>query len=123
MYDQDYVTKAKVCFASTPFTMDSVMHRVMMSKEQVKKLYPQEGKMNDDRLVCEEAPRTPYPGPETQSRTMVSNCHRVLVDRVSNGFIVAIGCKRFVGTNWETVAKQLGEYWKDPIAAEKKYCK
>jgi hypothetical protein len=47
----------------------------------------------------------------------------IKIDRVANGFIVEIGCKKFVGTSWDVVAKQLGEYWKDPVAAEKKYVK
>ena len=53
----------------------------------------------------------------------VAKFRHVGIDKVTNGFIIEIGCKEFVGTNWETVAKQLGEYWKDPVAAEKKYCK
>lgn len=107
---------AKICFASTPFSMDSVEHRVIMSKEQLKNLYPQEGKMNEDQPT-NEAPRCVPPMIST------GNFRPVKIDKVANGFIIEIGCKRFVGVNWETVAKQLGEYWKDPIAAKKKYCK
>jgi hypothetical protein len=47
----------------------------------------------------------------------------IKIDKVANGFIVEIGCKKFVGTSWDVVAKQLGEYWKDPVATEKKYVK
>jgi hypothetical protein len=47
----------------------------------------------------------------------------IKIDKVANGFIVEIGCKKFVGTSWDVVAKQLGEYWKNPVAAEKKYVK
>ena len=48
---------------------------------------------------------------------------QVKIDKVANGFIVEIGCKKFVAENWEVLAKKLGEYWHDPVAAEKKYCK
>ena len=48
--------------------------------------------------------------------------HQVKIDRVTNGFIIEIGCKKFVHTDWDKLAKKLGEYWKDPVAAEKKYC-
>ena len=49
--------------------------------------------------------------------------HQVKIDKVANGFIVEIGCKKFVDTDWDKLSKKLGEYWKDPVAAEKKYCK
>ena len=48
---------------------------------------------------------------------------QVKIDRVDNGFIIEIGCKKFVDTDWDKLSKKLGEYWKDPVAAEKKYCK
>ena len=47
----------------------------------------------------------------------------VKIDKVSNGFIVEIGCKKFVAEDWDKLAKKLGDYWKDPVAAEKKYAK
>lgn len=47
----------------------------------------------------------------------------VRINAVENGFIVTIGCKTFIGMDWEVISKQLGEYFADPIAAEKKYCK
>jgi hypothetical protein len=50
-------------------------------------------------------------------------CHQVKIDKVANGFIVEIGCKKFVAEKWDILAKKLAEYWDDPIAAEKKYAK
>lgn len=55
--------------------------------------------------------------------------HTVHIDIAINGFIVKIGCKTFVETYWNTdrdhegLAQKLFQYWEDPIAAEKKYCK
>ena len=49
--------------------------------------------------------------------------HQVKIDKVANGFIVEIGCKKFVAEDWKSLAIKLGEYWKDPVAAEKKYAK
>lgn len=42
---------------------------------------------------------------------------------VENGFIIEIGCKKFVAEEWNKVSKGLELYFKDPKAAEKKYCK
>ena len=53
-----------------------------------------------------------------------SNKHyQVKIDKVANGFIVEIGCKKFVGEKWDILSKKLAEYWDDPVAAEKKYIK
>ena len=49
--------------------------------------------------------------------------HQVKIDKVANGFIVEIGCKKFVAEKWDVLAKKLAEYWDDPAAAEKKYVK
>lgn len=49
--------------------------------------------------------------------------YQVKIDKVANGFVIEIGCKKFVAEKWDDLAKKLGEYWKDPVAAEKKYCK
>ena len=48
---------------------------------------------------------------------------QVKIDKVTNGFIVEIGCKKFVAENWKSLAFKLEEYWKDPVAAEEKYAK
>ena len=47
----------------------------------------------------------------------------VMILPVENGFIVEIGCKRFVGQDWEQVSAGLELYFRDPKAAEEKYCK
>jgi len=52
-----------------------------------------------------------------------SQYRQVKIDKVANGFVIEIGCKKFVAEKWDDLAKKLGEYWKDPTAAEKKYCK
>ena len=49
--------------------------------------------------------------------------HQVKIDKVTNGFIVEIACKKFVAEDWKSLASKLAEYWKDPVAAEKKYAK
>jgi hypothetical protein len=53
----------------------------------------------------------------------VPQYHPVKIDRVANGFVIEIGCKKFVAEKWDDLAKKLAEYWKDPVAAQKKYCK
>jgi hypothetical protein len=53
----------------------------------------------------------------------VPKFHPVKIDKVANGFVVEIACKKFVAEKWEDLAKKLAEYWKDPVAAQKKYCK
>lgn len=45
------------------------------------------------------------------------------IEKVANGFIVVVGCRTFVAASWEEASKGLALYWKDPIAAEKKYVK
>lgn len=49
--------------------------------------------------------------------------HEMQVKEVENGFVVRVGCKHFVALSWDELAGKLGEYFKDPIAARKKYCK
>lgn len=46
----------------------------------------------------------------------------VEIKKVANGFIVAIGCQVFVSKTWVEASKGLDEYWRDPVAAQKKYC-
>ena len=48
---------------------------------------------------------------------------QVKIDKVVNGFIVEIGCKKFVAEDWKSLAIKLGEYWKNPAEAQKKYAK
>ena len=53
----------------------------------------------------------------------ISTYHEVIIRKVENGFIVNIGCKTFVSESWLEIFAGLEEYWNDPIAAERKYCK
>lgn len=53
----------------------------------------------------------------------VSNRWRdVKICKVANGFILHIGCQTFVAKDWYEAYTGLGEYFSDPIKAEKKYC-
>jgi len=56
-------------------------------------------------------------------RNPESTIQKVKIEKVSNGFIVKVGCKTFVETTWDKVSKALDLYWKDPAKAEKRYCK
>uniref|UniRef100_A0A6H1ZPM9 Uncharacterized protein n=1 Tax=viral metagenome TaxID=1070528 RepID=A0A6H1ZPM9_9ZZZZ len=47
----------------------------------------------------------------------------VTIEKVTNGFIIRVGCKTFVGTNWTGVATGLAIYWDEPAKAERMYCK
>ena len=47
----------------------------------------------------------------------------VVIKKVDNGFILEIGCKTFVETDWGRVAMGLDFYWRDPVGAEKHFCK
>lgn len=55
--------------------------------------------------------------------TVTPTNRQVKIDKVTNGFIVEIGCKKFVAEDWKSLASKLAEYWEDPVKAEKKYCK
>lgn len=61
--------------------------------------------------------------PRDEEPMMERGYRPVKIERVANGFVIEIGCKKFVAEKWDDLAKKLGDYWKDPIAAEKKYCK
>ena len=43
------------------------------------------------------------------------------IERVENGFMVAVGCKRFVGRDWDEVSFGLKMYYEDPKKAMKEY--
>lgn len=70
--------------------------------------------MNDNGCCVEQArPEEPI---------NVSVCRDAVIKKVTNGFIVNIGCQTFVSKDWQEISDGLAEYWKDPIAAEKKFC-
>ena len=48
---------------------------------------------------------------------------KVKIDPVENGFIVEVGCKKFVAEKWKTVSEGLELYFRDPEEAQKKFCK
>jgi hypothetical protein len=53
----------------------------------------------------------------------VADGNRVYIEKVQNGFIVKVGCSRFVSQSWTEVACALELYYNDPAAAERKYCR
>lgn len=61
-----------------------------------------------------EAPRAP--------EVAVSPSADVIINKVSNGFVVRIGCKVLVAKTWQEVSDGLDMYWKHPDAARAKYC-
>lgn len=63
-------------------------------------------------------PPMPYPG-----ATIDDMFRPVSIVKAENGFIVEIGCKKFVAEDWKSLASKLGEYWEDPVAAKRKYVK
>lgn len=73
--------------------------------------------VNNSTVSVGQAPWANMPTVETKKWRTVT------IDAAENGFVVIIGCKTFVETSWEKVSEKLLEYWIDPVAAEKKYCK
>ena len=69
-----------------------------------------EGAVHGRDLRPETQPETPWP-------------KKIYIVPVENGFIVEIGCKRFVADTWDRASVGLGLYFQDPQAAEEKYCK
>ena len=49
--------------------------------------------------------------------------HTVKINQVENGFIIEVGCKTFIATTWAEATICLAEYFENPAAAEKKYCR
>ena len=49
--------------------------------------------------------------------------NEVHITKVSNGFIVHVGCQTFVGRDWEEVSGGLDLYWIHPEKAEQLYLK
>jgi len=47
----------------------------------------------------------------------------VKIEKVSNGFIIKVGCLTLVSTSWKEISKGLEEYWEDPEKAEEKFKK
>lgn len=65
--------------------------------------------------------RNPNYGENEMPVSMHSTYYDVTITKVTNGFIVRVGCMTFVDKDWKTISIKLGEYWKDPVAAREKY--
>ena len=61
--------------------------------------------------------------PQEACQPVMAMPMEIQICMAENGFMVYIGCKIFVGKTWAEVSTGLGEYFKDPSKAEKKYCK
>lgn len=55
--------------------------------------------------------------------TASSSHHEANIVRAENGFIVRIGCKVFVFSEWVLASEGLALYFKNPEEAYKKYCR
>lgn len=65
---------------------------------------------------CGEAMLANVPNPQ-----VIPQARPVIIKKVANGFVLEIGCSTFVAKSWSEAATGLGEYFTDPVAAEKKY--
>jgi hypothetical protein len=79
-------------------------------------MYPEEQTVAGNQLNTDGLRPVPMPtcGPAN---------YDVRIRRVENGFIVEVGCKTFVASNWNEVSEGLRLYYKDPEAAQKLYCR
>lgn len=50
------------------------------------------------------------------------NSHGVSINKVENGFLIAVGCKTFVAKTFEELSEGLALYYKNPKAAQERYC-
>lgn len=71
-----------------------------------------------ERCLTERAERPEPNEPEPNEPTY----HTVEIKKVTNGWIVRVGCRVFVSTSWDDISSGLKEYYNDPQAAQKKYC-
>jgi len=60
--------------------------------------------------------------PQPEAPVAANPWREVQIARVANGFIVKIGCQTFVAKTWDEASDGLRDYWRDPVAAQKKYC-
>jgi hypothetical protein len=51
-----------------------------------------------------------------------ANCADIVIKKVSNGFIIHVGCKTFVTRTWVEAYTGLDLYFKDPSSARTIYC-
>ena len=52
-----------------------------------------------------------------------SQPYDINISKAENGFVVVVGCKRFVFSEWVLVSEALALYYKNPEEAIKKYCR
>lgn len=65
-----------------------------------------------------------YPGQPTMAGNLaeIPAWYDVQVKKVSNGFIIQVGCKTFVTKTWDEAAIGIAMYFDDPKAARQKFC-
>lgn len=57
-----------------------------------------------------------------QAIAVPTSTSEVIINKVSNGFVMRIGCKVLVARTWKEVSEGLALYFKDPNTARMKYC-
>jgi len=72
---------------------------------------------------CETVSNEPGQAVPVRGHLQTPGYRGVNVEKVANGFIVRIGCQTLVAKTWDEVSLGLGEYWDDPVKAEKKFCR
>jgi hypothetical protein len=66
------------------------------------------------------------PGPVQNNKRFLNNImeekmNEVTITKVTNGFIVKVGCMTLVSKSWKEIAGELGRYWEKPAEMQKKY--
>ena len=71
--------------------------------------------MNPTRLQMPD-----FPAPEYNT-VEPAKIYPVILKKVSNGFIIEVGCKTFVAVDLTDAFRGIAEYFDNPDAARKKY--
>lgn len=92
--------------------------------------------MNGEDAAKEEIVQNSLPPERLRNRDMAGSTLRaqpiseparvhetITINKVSNGFIVRVGCRTLVSMSWHEVNAALEHYWRNPREAEKIYCK
>ena len=77
----------------------------------------------EEETVVTRVQRNEQYEPDCQAEQPSSPLCDVNISKVSNGFIVIVGCATFVSQDWREIADGLALYWKDPAKAQEKYYK
>lgn len=64
---------------------------------------------------------TPYPTGAMEQPLAPTDLQEVTINKVSNGFVIRIGCRILVAKTWQEVSQGLSLYWKNPEAARNRY--